>query len=98
MSMPLIERGDEFSPDQIRFADAKTAVMLVVLIGALDHLDGEPRDLLGAKLDHRGQPDFARDFAAGPGAEAVAGNFADFDRNGPLVALAEQLGRAFDGK
>ncbi len=36
MSMPFIKRRDEFSPDKVRFADAETAVQLVVHFGFLD--------------------------------------------------------------
>ena len=79
MGMPLIEGSDEFPPDQVRFADSETTVMLVIDVGFLNHLDGQSGDLMEAKLDSGVEPYLCRNLLGDPGSETVARDFIDLD-------------------
>ena len=72
VSMPFIKRRDEFSPYQIGLANAEAAVVMVVHVGFLNSLHGEPGHFVEAQLDGGIEPHVGRYLLGDAGAETVA--------------------------
>src|SRR5574343_1265884 len=93
VGVAFVQRGDKLAPDEIRRADAETAVMVVVDVGFLNGLEGQSGDFVEAQLNRGIEPDIGRNLAGDARPEAVTLVFVNFDGD-VLVAFGCRIAQA----